>query len=172
MPTFCQCVVMGHLTKEPDYRSTQSGSSVCELSVAFNRHGRNGQTETTYLKVSVWGKPADNCHKYLSKGSLVHVAGYLKQERWQDRNGSNRSEIKLVAEQIQFMPSGRSRQQEDKSQEAEYSGVNPEYGPERQQPTNNTAQHQPRFYGDTGVSYQAPVAASVPADIQDEEVPF
>ena len=162
---------MGHLAKDPDYRSTQTGSSVCELTVAFDRHGKNGQRDTTFLKLSVWGKLADNCHKYLSKGSLVHAAGYLKQERWQDKNGLNRSEIKLVAEQIQFMPSGKPSHLQQRENQSEGGGIDPEYGPKYKEhvPAQQQA-HKPRFYGDPGASYQP--SASTVLELEGEEVPF
>ena len=153
---------MGYLTKDPDYRHTQAGSAVCELNVAFNRKGRNGQEDVTYMDVIVWGKTADNCRQYLSKGSCVHVSGYLRQERWQDSNGNNRSKIKLIAENLLFMPSG-------KKDNVRHAGVSPEYGPERQSQTNAQPPRQSRFYGDPGV---VSGTSEVENQYEDQDVPF
>lgn len=163
MPSFCYCAIMGHLTKDPDYRHTHAGSAVCELNVAFNRKGRNGQEEVTYMDVIVWGKTADNCKQYLYKGSCVHVTGYLKQERWQDNNGNNRSKIKLVSENLIFMPSGKGVSE---TRNAEHV-VSPEYGPERQE--NTQPPRRSRFYGDPGVVSEVPASDS---QYEDQEVPF
>lgn len=162
MPSFCSCTVMGHLTREPDYRHTPNGNAICELSVAFNRRGKSGQEEVSYLEVVVWGKNADNCRQYLSKGSCVHVTGYLKQERWQDNNGTNRSKIRLISENILFMPSGKGGEAAPRST----STVSPEYGPPVREQSAGVEMQQgrPRFYGDTG-------AVSAAQDI-DEDVPF
>ena len=164
MPSFCHITAIGHLTKDPDYRHTLTGSAVCELSIAYSRKSRSGQDEVTYIKVIVWGKQADRCRQYISKGSCVHVTGYLKQERWQDRNsGRSASEHKIIADQVLFIPAGKSGVTKN-------TGVSPEYGPERQTQSNYQSQTQPRFYGDPGA-----VSATSENDSQDSEeqdIPF
>ena len=107
MASFNKVFIMGNLTRDPDFRHTSSGKPVCKMTVASSR--KNGNTEETcFVDVTVWGKPAENCRQYLSKGSSVFVEGYLKQETWEDRNGGGkRSKLGVVAENVQFMSSGK-----------------------------------------------------------------
>lgn len=107
MASINKVFIMGNLTRDPDFRHTSSGKPVCKMTVASSR--KNGNTEETcFVDVTVWGKPAENCRQYLSKGSSVFVEGYLKQETWEDRNGGGkRSKLGVVAENVQFMSSGK-----------------------------------------------------------------
>ena len=107
MASFNKVFIMGNLARDPDFRNTPNGSPVCKITVASSRKNRNTE-ETCFVDVTVWGKPAENCRQYLSKGSAVLVEGYLKKDTWQDRNtGENRSKIGVVAENVQFMSSGK-----------------------------------------------------------------
>ena len=107
MASFNKVFIIGNLARDPDFRHTSSGKSVCKMTVASSR--KNGNTEETcFVDVTVWGKTAENCRQYLSKGSCVLVEGYLKQETWDDRNGGGkRSKLVVVAENIQFMSSNK-----------------------------------------------------------------
>ncbi len=98
--------VMGNLTRDPEIKYTNSGKSVCNLSVANNRvYTSNGEkvTEVSYFDVEVWGAVAENCAKYLSKGSGIIVEGRLKQERW-EKDGKTQSRVRISANNIHFMP--------------------------------------------------------------------
>lgn len=110
MSGFNKVIIMGNLTREVDLRYTQTGKAVAEMNVAVNR--KNGdRDEVCFLKVVVWGNFADNCSRYLSKGSRVMVEGYLRQDNWEDRRtGNKRSSISIVAETVQFISSSSSRQ--------------------------------------------------------------
>jgi single-strand DNA-binding protein len=74
-------ILVGNLGKEPEMRFTPSGQSVTTLSVATNRRyeNTNGQPvkETTWFRITVWGKQAETCNHYLHKGSKVLVEGRL-----------------------------------------------------------------------------------------------
>ena len=89
MSSFNKVVIMGNLTREVDLRYTPAGKAVAELNVAVNR--KNGdRDEVCFLKVTVWGKLAENCQIYLAKGSSVMVGGHLKQDNWEDRQTGNK----------------------------------------------------------------------------------
>lgn len=108
MPSINNCIVMGHLVRTPDLRSTPNGSPVCDITLALNRKS-NGREDVCYVDVVAWGKNAENCGKYLDKGSCVLVEGYLKQESWDDRSsGQKRTKLKLVAEKVQFISSPKN----------------------------------------------------------------
>jgi len=98
--------IMGNLTRDPELKYTNSGRSVCNLSIANNRiYTKNGErvTEVSYFDVEVWAAAAENCAKYLSKGSGVIVEGRLKQERW-EKDGKTQSRVRIAANSVHFMP--------------------------------------------------------------------
>ena len=98
--------IMGNLTKDPELKSIPSGKSVCSLSIANNRvYTKNSEkvTEVSYFDVEVWGVVAENCAKYLKKGSGVIVEGRLKQDRW-EKDGKTQSRVRISANSVHFMP--------------------------------------------------------------------
>lgn len=111
------CIV-GNLTRDPELRATAGGTSVCDLSVAVNSREKDGQTgewrdRADFFDVTVWGNQADNCAQYLEKGRGVAISGRLRQERWQNQGGENRSRVKIVAHSVQFLSSAQRREDED-----------------------------------------------------------
>lgn len=112
--------VMGNLTRDPELKTIPSGKSVCSLSIANNRiYTRNGErvTEVSYFDVEVWGAVAENCAKYLKKGSGIIVEGRLKQERW-EKDGKTQSRVRISANNIHFLP----RKSEDAPSRARAEG--------------------------------------------------
>jgi len=98
--------ILGNLTRDPELKYTNSGKSVCNLSIANNRvysKGSEKVTEVSYFDIEVWGAVAENCAKYLSKGSGIIVDGRLKQDRW-EKDGKMQSRVRIVANNIHFMP--------------------------------------------------------------------
>lgn len=97
--------IKGNLTKDPEFKHTASGKSVCVISIASNHaYSKNGKrtTEVSYFDVEAWGVIAENCVKSLKKGNGVIVEGRLKQDRW-EKNGKAQSRIKITANNIQFL---------------------------------------------------------------------
>ena len=113
MASLNKVFLLGNLTRDPDLRGFPNGQSVCDLRLAVSRRfTSNGQEqeETCFVDVTVWGKAANNCRQYLSKGSQVMVEGRLQLDTWEDRNGGGqRSRLRVVSENIQFM----SRRRDD-----------------------------------------------------------
>lgn len=98
--------IMGNLTKDPEMRYTPSGKAVCALSIANNRvYTKNGEkvTEVSYFDVEVWGQAAENCSKYLTKGSGIIVEGRLRQDRW-EKDGKTQSRVRITANAVHFLP--------------------------------------------------------------------
>ncbi len=97
--------IMGNLTRDPELKYTPAGKSVCSLSIANNRiFTKNGEkvSEVSYFDVEVWGVSAENCAKYLSKGSGIIVEGRLKQDRW-EKDGKTQSRVRISANAIHFL---------------------------------------------------------------------
>jgi single-strand DNA-binding protein len=102
-------VVTGNLTRDPELRSTPSGTPVCKLRVAVNsrRKDQSGQwvDKPNYFDVTVWGAQGENCANYLSKGRPVAVQGRLDWREWEAQDGSKRQAIEIIADSVQFLGS-------------------------------------------------------------------
>ena len=106
--------IMGNLTRDPEMKYTPSGKAVCSLSIANNRvYTKNGEkvTEVSYFDVEVWGAVAENCSKYLTKGSGIIVEGRLRQDRW-EKDGKTQSRVRITANNIHFLPKRQGGERE------------------------------------------------------------
>jgi single-strand DNA-binding protein len=113
MAAFNRIIIVGNLTRDPEYRTLASGQAVCRLGLATNRQFRNKQTgsmvqEVCYIDVDVWGAQAESCRQYLQKGRPVLVEGRLKQDSWDDQSGQKRTKHSIVAERVVFLSAGAS----------------------------------------------------------------
>jgi len=102
-------VLTGNLTRDPELRTTPSGTSVCGLRIACNtrRKDASGQwvDKPNYFDVTVWGAQGENCAQYLSKGRPVAVDGRLEWSEWEAQDGGKRSKVEVVADTVQFLGS-------------------------------------------------------------------
>ena len=102
---------MGNLTRDPELRSTTSGSSVTSFALAVNRTWNNAQgerqEETSFIDCEAWGRTGETIAKYVSKGRQLLVSGRLRQDTWQDKDtGKNRSTLRVVVEEFSFVSDG------------------------------------------------------------------
>ena len=113
MRGFSKAIITGNLTRDPELRSTTSGSSVCSFSVAVNRvyRGADGENkeEVSFIDCLAWGKLGEMIAQYAKKGSGVLVSGRLNQRSWEDKNGNKRSSVEIVAEDFNFVGTPASR---------------------------------------------------------------
>lgn len=96
----------GNLTRAPEIKNVGS-SKICTFSIATNRSYKKGDSwekEVSYFDIETWSGLAERCNSELEKGRGVRVVGRLKQERWKDSDGKDRSKIKIVAEHVEFKP--------------------------------------------------------------------
>src|SRR3954447_4856033 len=102
-------VITGNLTRDPELRSTGSGTSVCSLRIASNSRTKDGSgnwvDKPNYFDVSVWGAQGENCTQYLAKVRPVAVDGRLNWREWQDQQGNKRQSIDIIADSVQFLGS-------------------------------------------------------------------
>jgi single-strand DNA-binding protein len=118
MAGYNRVVLVGNLTRDPEYKQLPSGQSVCKLGLATNRQFKNRQTgtmiqEVCYIDIDVWGPQAESCKQYLQKGRPVLVEGRLKLDTWEDQNGQNRSKHSIVADRVVFLSSAAENLEED-----------------------------------------------------------
>lgn len=107
--SFNKITVVGNLGRDPELRYTPQGNAVCNFSVATNekRRDKSGESQdvTTWFRITLWGKQAENASKYLTKGSSVYIEGRLRVEEWSDRDGKNRYTLDVHATDMQFIGS-------------------------------------------------------------------
>ena len=115
-------VIVGNLGRDPEMRYTPSGQAVTNLNIATNRQytSNSGERvkETTWFRVSVWGKQAETVNQYLSKGSKVLIEGRLTQDPatggprvWTAQDGSPRASFEMTAQTVRFLSSRQEDQQ-------------------------------------------------------------
>lgn len=102
------CAIVGNLVRDPEVRAANSGSVVMNFSMAVNDREKNPQTGEwedmpSYYDCVMFGNRAEAVSRYLSKGSKVAVRGHLKQRRWEAKDGSKRSKVEIIVEDLEFM---------------------------------------------------------------------
>ena len=99
-------ILIGRLTRKPEMRHTASGTAITGMCVAVNRRiGKDDKQDVTYIDVNAWGKTAEFCERYFDKGSPILIEGRLTLEKWTDKQGQNRSALKVTAEMVAFAES-------------------------------------------------------------------
>ncbi len=110
---FNKVILMGNLTRDPETKTTSSGQSVTNFSLAVNRtwKGADGtqQEQVSYINCVAWGKTGEVIAQYITKGSPLLVSGRLDQRSWDDKeSGQKRSTVEVVVEDFNFVGGGRS----------------------------------------------------------------
>ena len=152
--------ISGNLTRDPELRQTPGGSQVLGIGVAVNDRRKNQQTGQwedvpNFVDCVVFGNRAGALSTFLHKGDKVAVEGRLRYSSWEAKDGTRRSKLEVVAEEVELMQRPR--------QAATAQPYQPSYAAPAPQPAPATAQpYQPPLG-------QAPVAA---ADLYDADIPF
>lgn len=107
---FNHIAILGRLTRDPEYRTTGSGLSVANFSVAVDRDfpGPSGEKETDFIDCVAWRKTAEFVTKYMKKGSMVVVSGRLQIRSWTDKDGGKRRTAEIVADSVYFAEGKRT----------------------------------------------------------------
>lgn len=100
-------IIVGNLGKDPEVRHTPSGQAVANFSIATSEswNDKDGQKQerTEWHRIVVWGKLAELCGKYLSKGRQCYLEGKLQTRAWDDKDGNKRYTTEVVANTVQFL---------------------------------------------------------------------
>ena len=138
-------MIIGRLTKDPELRTTQGGTSIASFSLA-NNYAYSSQNEkkelVSFFNCIAWGKPGEIIAQYGKKGGRLAVQGRLQQRSWQDKDGGKRNTVEIVVEGFQFLSA---------KQDGESSGSGESAG---------------------GAQYYAPADDSAPSHFSDEDIPF
>jgi single-strand DNA-binding protein len=122
MASLNKIFLIGNLTRDPQLRYAPSGTAVATFGMATNRNyvtqtGEKKQ-ETCFVSVVVWGKQAELCNQYLTKGSAVFVEGRLQYRSWQGQDGQKRSTLEVRADRVQFLNRAKGPVDETAAQQA------------------------------------------------------
>jgi len=129
MPSFNRVIFAGHLGHDPSLKTFDNGDSVCEMDVAStekwtDKEG-NKQESVEWQTVKVYGKQADNCKKYLAKGSAVLVEGKLKTRSW-EKDGAKHYKTEIIANKfggVQFLGSPKDKTEQPAAAPADNMSV-------------------------------------------------
>ncbi len=98
-----RAILIGNLTRDPEHRMTPNNLSVTTFSIAVNRRFAQGEQKTDFFNIVTWRGLADNCAKFLQKGSKVGVVGSLQTRQYDDKNGVRRYITEIVADEVEFL---------------------------------------------------------------------
>lgn len=149
-----KCFLIGNLTKDPELKTTTTGTSVCNFTLAVTRRFSNqqGEREADFLPIVVWRAQAENCAKYLRKGSQIAVVGTIQTRSYETQDGSRRYVTEIIGDEVKFL--NRIAGREDGGEHENYQNSAPS----------------PESYGQHGKSGGRNTAP--PSDEIDEDLPF
>ena len=117
---FNKAIIAGRLTRDPESRAMPSGQNVVSLAIATNRvwkdQSGNKQEAVEYHNVSAFGKLADICSQYLSKGQLILIEGRIQTRSWEDQSGTKKYKTEIIAENMQMGPRSSDKPRESTNQ--------------------------------------------------------
>ena len=104
-----RAIIIGRVTQDPQLRTTPSGQSVCNFSIATNRNWTDSETKerqekTEFHNIVTWRRLAEIANQYLTKGSLVMIEGRIETRSWDDQGGNKRYRTEIIAENMQLGP--------------------------------------------------------------------
>lgn len=161
--------ISGNLTRDPELRSTTSGTQVLTFGVAVNDRRRNPQSGEwedvpNFVDCVVFGSRAEALSRFLSKGSKVAIEGKLRYSSW-ERDGQRRSKLEVIVDEIEFM-SPRGQSSSARPQQNSYDA------PAYSAPSNNSYGAPAPQSAPAQTSQRPPVTNPPSADVYDEDIPF
>ncbi|MGW5464710.1 single-stranded DNA-binding protein [Staphylococcus warneri] len=118
-------VLVGRLTKDPEFKTTQNGVSVATFTLAVNRNfkNKNGEQQADFINVVVFRQQAENVNNYLSKGNLAGVDGRIQSRSYENKEGQRVYVTEVLADSVQFLEPKNNQPQQQSGQAQ--SGDNP-----------------------------------------------
>ena len=111
-------VLVGRLTRDPELRRTGNGTAVTSFTLAIDNRLKdaNGQYTTSFIPCVVWNQQAENCVRFIHKGSLVGIEGRLNQRTYLNKEGNNVQVIEVMCDSVQYLD---PKKQEESSQQTQ-----------------------------------------------------
>ena len=112
-------VLVGRLTRDPELRYTPNGKAVASFTLAVNRRFSNqqGERETDFIDIVVWGKTAETCANHLTKGRLTGVEGRLQIRSYETQDGQKRKAAEVIADNVTFLDKAKGQGPEGAGEE-------------------------------------------------------
>ncbi|GGA99903.1 single-stranded DNA-binding protein [Macrococcus hajekii] len=165
-------VLVGRLTKDPEYRVTPSGVAVATFTLAVNRTftNANGERQADFINCVVFRKQAENVNNYLSKGSLAGVDGRLQSRSYDNQEGHKVYVTEVVCDSVQFLEPKAANQNRKTTEDFEDAYEDHISGRTASPGQNQSAQHNGNLSPGAGNN---PFANQTgPIDISDDDLPF
>ncbi|MFP6906922.1 MAG: single-stranded DNA-binding protein [Verrucomicrobiota bacterium] len=148
MASYNRVILMGNLTRDPEVRYVPSGRPVADLGLAVNEKYKNSEGDlverTDFFDITVWGPQGENCGKYLKKGRPVLVEGRLRLDTWENDQGEKRSKVKVIADRVQFLGTGRAAEGDGSAgEDAQGGGGESSESPAPQAPASDDSEDLP-----------------------------
>lgn len=106
--------IMGRLCADPDFKSTQSGISICKVRVAVNRPAKSGEPkQADFFPVTCWGRTAEIVNQYFRKGGMIAIEGRVRNNDYTDRSGVKHYAFEVTAENVHFCGENQRNQTHD-----------------------------------------------------------
>jgi len=107
MASLNKIMLIGNLGSDPEMRYTPNGKAVTSFRMATSRRyttpAGESREETDWFRVSVWGKQAESCNQFISKGKRVYVEGRLHSRNWEGQDGQMRTSLEVSANRVIFL---------------------------------------------------------------------
>ena len=112
--------VIGRYTSNPELRYTKDNKAVANFNIAINNgKDKNGNEDTTFIKISVFGATAENISKYSKKGDLILVDGMIKNNNYEDKDGNKHYEYIFIGNRVEFLSRVSNNAPKEKQAEKE-----------------------------------------------------
>ncbi|HPX93716.1 MAG TPA: single-stranded DNA-binding protein [Bacillota bacterium] len=112
-----KAILMGRLVRDPEIRTTQSGVSVCNFTVACDRRSRSAegtrQSTADFIPCVAWRQQAEFINKYFYKGDRILITGTIQPRSWEDQAGQRRYTTEVIVDEVEFCESRRGDRQVD-----------------------------------------------------------
>jgi single-strand DNA-binding protein len=122
-----KAIIIGNLGSDPELSYTPNGIASCKFSVATSESwkDRNGQKQerAEWHKIQVWKTSAENCNKYLKKGSKVYIEGKIQTDSWEDKEGSRKYFTVIVASTVQFLSTAPAEKLDEQTMQEKFPGA-------------------------------------------------
>lgn len=112
--------LIGRLTKDPDLTYTPSGTAVCKFTLAIGRQGSEG---TDFIRIVTWNKVAENCNRYLAKGSQVGIQGRIQTGSYKNKDGQTVYSTDVIANNVEFLSKSLRKSQGRSDNKAKYEEI-------------------------------------------------
>lgn len=120
IPSQNQVIITGRLTRDPEFRATQKGTTVCFFDIASNRRFKDNTSgewkdDTTYVPIVAWGPIADRCRDRIKKGTPVYIEGRLSNAEYINKEGTKVKRLRVVVNKIQILESSKTEIAEEET---------------------------------------------------------